>query len=148
MIASSDPRWLQWAFTVLVGLFDRVGLKTNQRKKVSMTCRPCSTPGNRLEASYEHIMTASVHAHLLSLAFLCCVMRCESSDPAAISCPQYPHVTRSLFLSLGVGQAPVIMCLYDASDLFPGVLHGLHVMLTVFVGLSSSLPYQTNPLVP
>ena len=29
-IASSDPRWLQWDFTVLVGLFDRVGLKTNQ----------------------------------------------------------------------------------------------------------------------
>ena len=33
MIASSDPRWLQWAFTVLVRLFDRVGLKTNQRKR-------------------------------------------------------------------------------------------------------------------
>ena len=33
MIASSDPRWLQWAFTVLVVLFDRVGLKTNQRKR-------------------------------------------------------------------------------------------------------------------
>ena len=57
MIASSDPRWLQWDFTVLVGLFDSVGLKTNQRKTVSMTCRPCSTPGNRTEASYEHMMT-------------------------------------------------------------------------------------------
>ena len=42
MIASSDPRWLQWAFTILVGLFDRVGMKTNQSKTVSMTCRPCS----------------------------------------------------------------------------------------------------------
>ena len=42
MIASSDPRWLQWAFTILVGLFDRVGLKKNQRKTVSMACRPCS----------------------------------------------------------------------------------------------------------
>ena len=42
MIASSDPRWLQWAFTILVGLFDRVGLNTNQRKTVSMACRPCS----------------------------------------------------------------------------------------------------------
>ena len=57
MIALSDPRWLQWAFTVLVGLFDMVGLKTNQKKTVSMTCRPCSTPGNRSEASYGHIMT-------------------------------------------------------------------------------------------
>ena len=39
---------------------------------------------------------ASVHAHPLSLAFLCCVMRWESSDPAAISWPQSPQVTRSL----------------------------------------------------
>ena len=33
MIALSDPRWLQWAFTQLVGLFDRVGLKTNCKKR-------------------------------------------------------------------------------------------------------------------
>ena len=57
MIASSDPRWLQWAFTVLVGIFDTVGLKTNRKKLVSMTCRPCSTPGNRLEEAYMHTMT-------------------------------------------------------------------------------------------
>ena len=57
MIASSDPRWLQWAFTVLVGLFDRAGLKTNRKKTVSMTCRPSSTPGNRSEETYGHTMT-------------------------------------------------------------------------------------------
>ena len=49
MLASSNPRCLQWAFTQLVGIFDRVGLKTNCKKTVSMTCRPCSTPGNRSE---------------------------------------------------------------------------------------------------
>ena len=57
MLALSDPQWLQWAFTQLVGLFDRVGLKTNCNKTVSMTCRPCSTPGNRSEETYGHIMT-------------------------------------------------------------------------------------------
>ena len=46
MLASSDPQWLQWAFTQIVGLFDRVVLKNNCNKTVSMTCRPCSTPGN------------------------------------------------------------------------------------------------------
>ena len=46
MIASSDTRWLQWAFTILVGLFDIVGLKTNQQKTVSMDCRPCSAAEN------------------------------------------------------------------------------------------------------
>ena len=44
-----------------------------------------------------------------------------------MSCPQSPHVTRSLFLSLGVGPAPVVMCLYDASDLFPDVQAMQHV---------------------
>ena len=38
MLALSDPQWMQWAFTQLVGLFDRVGLNTNSGKTVSMTC--------------------------------------------------------------------------------------------------------------
>ena len=33
MLTSSDPQWLQWAFTQLVGLFDRVGLNTNTGKR-------------------------------------------------------------------------------------------------------------------
>ena len=41
MVASSDPRWLQWAFYALVSLFKRVGLRKNVRKMVSMVCRPC-----------------------------------------------------------------------------------------------------------
>ena len=47
MVASSDTQWLQWAFTQLVGLFDRVGLNTNTKKTVSMTCRPCTAAGNQ-----------------------------------------------------------------------------------------------------
>ena len=39
MVTSFDPRWVQWAFTNLVGLFDRVGLKTNVGKTVSIICR-------------------------------------------------------------------------------------------------------------
>ena len=57
MVALSDPRWLQWVFTTLVGLFDRVGLKTNTGKTVSMTCRPCPAVVNRSEAAYSHTMT-------------------------------------------------------------------------------------------
>ena len=40
MVASSDPRWLQGAFNTLVGLFDKVGLRTNVWKTVGMVCRP------------------------------------------------------------------------------------------------------------
>ena len=45
MVASSDPRWLQWVFTTLVGLFDRVRLNKNTGKTISMTCRPCTAAG-------------------------------------------------------------------------------------------------------
>ena len=40
MVASSDPRWLQGSFNTLVGLFDRVGLRTNVGNTVSMVCHP------------------------------------------------------------------------------------------------------------
>ena len=52
MVASSDPCWLQWAFTTLVGLFDQVGLNKNTGKTVSMTYRPCTAAGNQSEEAY------------------------------------------------------------------------------------------------
>ena len=36
VVALSDPCWLQGAFNTLVGLFDRVDLRTNVRKTVGM----------------------------------------------------------------------------------------------------------------
>ena len=40
MVALSDLRWLQGAFSTLVGLFDEVGLRNNVGKTVVMVCRP------------------------------------------------------------------------------------------------------------
>ena len=37
MLASSNPRWLQWAFNDLVSLFKCVGIHTNVGKTVRMT---------------------------------------------------------------------------------------------------------------
>ena len=56
MLVSSDPQWLQWAFTQLVSLFDRVGFNTNTGKTVSMTCRPCNTTENWSEELYGRLM--------------------------------------------------------------------------------------------
>ena len=47
MVALSDLRWIQGAFSTLVGLFDRVGLWTNARKTVGMVCHPCQVAGNQ-----------------------------------------------------------------------------------------------------
>ena len=57
IVASSDPRWLQSAFDILVVLFDRVGLKTNVRKTVGMSLRPCQAAGNQLEVAYRRRTT-------------------------------------------------------------------------------------------
>ena len=47
MVASSDPRWLQWAFDSLVSLLGRVVLRTNVGKTVSMVFRPCQAAGTQ-----------------------------------------------------------------------------------------------------
>ena len=58
MVASSDPAWLQGAFSALVAIFCRVGLQTNVGKTVSMACHPCRAgAGNRTEAAYSWRLT-------------------------------------------------------------------------------------------
>ena len=57
MVASSDLLWLQGALNTLVGLFDRVGLRTNVGKTVGMVCRPCQAAGNQSEAVYGRRIT-------------------------------------------------------------------------------------------
>ena len=57
MVTSSDPAWLQGAFNILVGLFDRVGLHTNVGKTVSMVCHPCQMAGNITQAAYRRGLT-------------------------------------------------------------------------------------------
>ena len=53
MVASSDSRWLQGAFNTLVGLFDRVGLRTSVGKKVGMVCHPYQTVRNLTTEAYR-----------------------------------------------------------------------------------------------
>ena len=53
MVASSDQRWLQGDFSTLVGMFDRVGLKTNVAKSVRVVFRPCQVARTQLEAAYK-----------------------------------------------------------------------------------------------
>ena len=57
MVASSDPQWLQVSFSNLVGLFDRVVLRTYSGKTFVMVCRPCQAAGTQLEAAYWQWMT-------------------------------------------------------------------------------------------
>ena len=57
MVASAGSRWLQWSFNSLVGLFERVSLRTNVGMAVSMTCRPLPVAGKQLDLAYGRKMT-------------------------------------------------------------------------------------------
>ena len=58
MVFSLDPAWLQVAFTALVGFFDRVGLRKNAGKTVSMVFHLCQEgAGNRTEEAYRRRIT-------------------------------------------------------------------------------------------
>ena len=45
--------------STLVGMFGRVGLNTNFRKKVRMFCCPCQSEGTHSEVAYMRRMTGA-----------------------------------------------------------------------------------------
>ena len=58
MVGASDPALLQGAFSALVAIFDRIGLRTNVDKTVSMACHPCRVrTGNRTTEAYRRGLT-------------------------------------------------------------------------------------------
>ena len=58
MVVSSDPAWLQGDFSALVAIFDRVGLRKNVNKTVSMACHPCRAgTGTRTTEGYRRRLT-------------------------------------------------------------------------------------------
>ena len=58
MVGALDPAWLQGAFSALVAIFNRVGLRTNVDKTVSMACHPCRAgTGNRTTEGYRRRLT-------------------------------------------------------------------------------------------
>ena len=59
MVALSDPQWLQGDFRTLVGLFDRVVLKTNVVNTVILVCFPFQATGTQSEAAYGRSMTGA-----------------------------------------------------------------------------------------
>ena len=63
MVASSDPQWLHCAFSTLVGLLDRVGLRTNVRNTVGMFYRPFHAAETQLELAYGRQMKGEVPSY-------------------------------------------------------------------------------------
>ena len=57
MVASLDLLWIQGEFITLVGLFDRVSLRTNVGKTAGMVFFPCQAAGTQSEVAYGRRMT-------------------------------------------------------------------------------------------
>ena len=56
IVASLDPQWIQGEFSTLVGLVDRVGLRTNVGRTVGIVCCLYQAAGTRSEAAYKRRM--------------------------------------------------------------------------------------------
>ena len=57
MVASTDLGWLQSAFDMLIGLFDRMGLRKNFRKTVIIVFQTCWGFWVRKDKAYKFWMT-------------------------------------------------------------------------------------------
>ena len=59
LVALTQLERRQQAFSVLIGLFDRVGLRKNTWKIVSMDCQPCHAPGRVSVETYDILTTGT-----------------------------------------------------------------------------------------
>ena len=59
LVVSTQPERLKREFDVFVGLFYRVGLRTNARKMVSMAFQPFLAPGQMSSEAYERRATGT-----------------------------------------------------------------------------------------
>ena len=80
-LASRDPEFLQRALNVIVGLFSRVGLKTNAQKTQTMICTPGRICIQLLEDSYARLCGGTTLAgEWDSRMVVCC--QCNTSMTA------------------------------------------------------------------
>jgi hypothetical protein len=72
VLSARCPEWLQESFTTLVGLFERVGLRTNSQKTKVMTCVPGRIRVSHPEVVYnDRCLSASTHADRKRLRVEC-----------------------------------------------------------------------------
>ena len=57
LVALTQPERLKMSFEVLADLYNRVGLRINKEKTVSMACQPCHTPDRMSVVEYERRVT-------------------------------------------------------------------------------------------
>jgi hypothetical protein len=62
IVAARCPEWLQSSFTILIHLFDRIGLKTNVAKTNVMTCLPGKIRVAKMEEEYAAQQTGNTTA--------------------------------------------------------------------------------------
>ena len=63
LLASTNLVWIQRGFYVLIGLFEKVGTRTNMEKMVAMLCHPGTIYGRKYSADYGRWMTGEGDPH-------------------------------------------------------------------------------------
>ena len=72
LMASRDPAMLQESLDVMVGLFERVGLRTNTTKTNVMTCVPGKIRTHHSQESYNNSRAGLVAAEVRKTTWVDC----------------------------------------------------------------------------
>ncbi|KAL7427260.1 hypothetical protein ACHAXH_000579 [Discostella pseudostelligera] len=98
VLSARCPEWLQESFTTLVGLFERVGLRTNSQKTKVMTCVPGRIRVSHVEEVYnDYCHGASTHAARKRLRVECNI--CNQSTMQAASLRSHLETQHDVFRS-------------------------------------------------
>ena len=76
-----------------MGLFDRVGLRTDVGKTVSMIIQPLYTVRKHSDTDYEQLIRGGVY-HCVPITSPFCVWQCAARDPASRYAANYRHQAR------------------------------------------------------
>ena len=79
MVSSTNPVWLLWLFGVMIGLFKRVGLRTNVMNTVVMVCQPDPIVGRNSKPAYGRRMTCKVNSHRLRQKYQVFFTECRAN---------------------------------------------------------------------
>jgi hypothetical protein len=98
VLSARCPEWLQESFTTLVGLFERVGLRTNSQKTKVMTCVLGRIRVSHVEEVYnDYCHGASTHAARKRLRVECNI--CNQSTMQAASLRSHLEMQHDVFCS-------------------------------------------------
>ena len=63
ILSPTQTEWLHWKFDILLGIFEKVGMKKNMKNMVNTVCRPCHITDRNSDTAHTQQMTGEVPSY-------------------------------------------------------------------------------------